>query len=56
MKKNLRILSIAALVVAIPSLIITDWYDKDYGLMVMFAFLTVGLVLETKAFRKWELG
>lgn len=46
MKKNLRILSIAALVVAIPSLIITDWYDKDYGLMVMFAFLTVGLVLD----------
>ncbi|WP_313757406.1 hypothetical protein [Tissierella sp.] len=46
MKNNLKILSILAFVAAIPSLIITDWHYKGYGILVMFMFLTIGLVLD----------
>lgn len=46
MKNNLKVLSIFAFVAAIPSLIITDWYYKGYGILVMFLLLTIGLVLD----------
>ncbi|WP_019910518.1 hypothetical protein [Paenibacillus sp. HW567] len=46
MKNNLRKLSIMAFVMAIPSLIISDWYYKGYGILVMFIFLTIGLILD----------
>ncbi|SHK82886.1 hypothetical protein SAMN02745136_03432 [Anaerocolumna jejuensis DSM 15929] len=46
MKSNLRVLSIIAFVIAVPSLIITDWYYKGYGIFMMFIFLTIGLVLD----------
>lgn len=46
MKRILRILSIMAFVIAIPSLIITDWYFKGCGILMMFIFLTIGLVLD----------
>lgn len=46
MKNNLKIFSIFAFVAAIPSLIITDWYYKSYGILVMFLFLTIGLILD----------
>ena len=46
MKNNLKGLSIFAFAAAIPSLIITDWYYKGYGILVMFLLLTVGLILD----------
>lgn len=46
MKNNLKVISIIAFAVAIPSLIITDWYYKGYGILVMFLFLTIGLILD----------
>ncbi|MGN6715528.1 hypothetical protein [Anaerocolumna jejuensis] len=46
MKSNLRVLSIIAFVIAVPSLIITDWYYKGFGILMMFIFLTIGLVLD----------
>lgn len=46
MKRTLRTLSIMAFVIAIPSLIITNWYYKEYGILMMFIFLTIGLVLD----------
>lgn len=46
MKNNLKVLSIFAFVAAIPSLIITDWYYKGYGIFVMFLLLTIGLILD----------
>lgn len=46
MKNNLKVLSISAFVAAIPSLIITDWYYKGYGILVMFLLLTIGLILD----------
>ncbi|WP_368234338.1 hypothetical protein [Anaerotruncus rubiinfantis] len=46
MKNNLKVLSILAFVAAVPSLIITDWHYKGYGILVMFLFLTIGLILD----------
>lgn len=46
MKNNLKVVSIIAFVAAVPSLIITDWYYKGYGILAMFLFLTIGLVLD----------
>lgn len=46
MKNNLRILSLTAFAISIPALIITDWYWKGYGVLWMFIFLTVGLILD----------
>ena len=46
MKTNLRILSLAAFALAIPALIIVDWYYKGFGIFVMFALLTIGLACD----------
>lgn len=46
MKGTLRTLSIIAFIIAIPSLIVIDWYYKGYGILMMFIFLTIGLVLD----------
>lgn len=46
MKNNLKILSLTAFVLAIPALIIVDWFYKDYGIGVMFILLTIGLVCD----------
>jgi hypothetical protein len=46
MKGNLRVASIAALTISIPALIIIDWYFTGFGILGMFALLTLGLVLD----------
>lgn len=46
MKNNLRLLSIFFFAIAIPGLIMVDWYYKENGIFVMFLFITIGLVLD----------
>lgn len=46
MKNNLKILSLIAFVLAIPALIVVDWFYKGYGIGVMFFLLTIGLVCD----------
>lgn len=46
MKNNFRLLSLLCFVLSIPSLIVVDWFYKGYGLLVMFIFLTIGLVFD----------
>lgn len=46
MKNKLKIASITAFVLAIPSLIVIDWFYKGAGIGVMFFFITTGLVFD----------
>ena len=46
MKNSLKISSLTAFLLSIPSLIIVDWYYKSFGILVMFTFITIGLVLD----------
>lgn len=46
MKSSLKVLSLISFVLAVPALIVVDWFYKGYGIFVMFAFATVGLVLD----------
>lgn len=46
MKTNFRILSVMAFALAVPSLIIVDWYYKGYGVLALFAFCSLGLVFD----------
>lgn len=46
MQKKLRLFSIIAFAISIPSLIVTDWYFKGMGLGVMFGCLTIGLIVD----------
>lgn len=46
MDKKLRITSIIAFALAIPSLIVVDWYFKGFGILIMFILGTIGLVLD----------
>lgn len=46
MKNNLRVFSIVSFAAAIPAMIITDWYYSGFGLLPMFLFLTIGLILD----------
>ena len=46
MKNNFRIISIIAFVIAVPTLIITDWYYSGYGILVFFFCATIGLIFD----------
>lgn len=46
MKNNLKILSLTSFVLAVPALIVVDWFYKGYGILIMFILATVGLVLD----------
>lgn len=46
MKNNLKILSLVAFILAVPALIVTDWFYKGYGILIMFILATIGLVLD----------
>lgn len=46
MKNKLNSLSISAFALSLPALIIVNWYLPNYGIFVMFLFLTIGLVLD----------
>ncbi len=46
MKNSLKILSLISFVLSIPALIVVDWFYDGYGILVMFALATVGLVLD----------
>lgn len=46
MKNSLKILSLTAFVLAVPALIVVDWFYKSYGILIMFILATVGLVLD----------
>lgn len=56
MKNNLKILSLTAFVLAIPALIIVDWFYRDYGIGVMFLLLTMGLVCDQVIRRNFPKG
>ncbi len=46
MKSQLRVCSLICFVVAIPSLVIVDWYVHGYGLLSMFVSACIGLVFD----------
>lgn len=46
MKNMLKIFSLTAFILAIPSLIVVDWFYKGYGILMMFALITIGLVFD----------
>lgn len=46
MKKSFRIISLTAFILAVPGLIITDWYFGGMGIFVMFLLATIGLVFD----------
>ncbi len=46
MKNSLKILSLTSFVLAVPALIVVDWFYKSYGILIMFILATVGLVLD----------
>lgn len=46
MKNKLKLLSIIAFLLAIPSLIITDQHYEGYGILVMFMFLNIGIIID----------
>ena len=46
MKNSLKILSLTSFVLAVPALIVVDWFYKGYGILIMFILATVGLVLD----------
>lgn len=52
-KNNLKIASIAAFVLAIPALIIVDWFYTGYGILMMFILATIGLVLDQVVHRNF---
>lgn len=46
MKNSLKILSLTSFLLAVPALIVVDWFYTGYGLLIMFILATVGLVLD----------
>lgn len=46
MKNSLKIGSLTAFVLAIPALIVVDWFYKGYGILIMFILATIGLVFD----------
>lgn len=46
MKNSLKILSLTAFVLAIPALIVVDWFYNGYGILIMFILATIGLVFD----------
>ncbi|WP_068786698.1 hypothetical protein [Paenibacillus phocaensis] len=47
--KPLRRGALYSFVAAIPALIIVDWYAPGYGLLVMFCFISLGLIFDQLA-------
>lgn len=46
MERFLRVTSLVFLFLAIPGLVVTDWYAPGIGVLVLFVFGTLGLVLD----------
>jgi len=46
MEKKLSVLSIVLFSLALPSLIVVDWYWKGYGLLFMFCSLILAVVAD----------
>lgn len=45
-KKTFKAWSILSFFIAIISLIVVDWYFHDYGLLIMFIFISLGLIFD----------
>lgn len=45
-QKMLKFWSVLSFFISIISLIVVDWYFHDYGLLVMFVFVSLGLIFE----------
>lgn len=46
LKSSVKVLSLASFVLAVPALIVVDWFYAGYGVLVMFVLATIGLVLD----------
>ena len=46
MKNSLKMLSLISFAMAVPALIVVDWFYEGYGILIMFILATVGLVLD----------
>lgn len=46
LKSSVKVLSLASFVLAVPALIVVDWFYAGYGVLAMFVLATIGLVLD----------
>lgn len=46
MELNRKKYPLAFFILALPALVITDWYIHGFGIAILFVFITVGLIIE----------